>query len=94
VLSLLIHQASHVLVVCRRVIEPVIPGLIPTSPAYSRLQSKVVVVRASPRNPKNQVKTKTSSVVFTKYATKSSDILRDSSSIRQNYSVEEKIFSN
>jgi hypothetical protein len=33
------------------------------------------------------------SMVFTKCATKSSDILRDSSSIRQNYLVEEKIFS-
>jgi hypothetical protein len=35
-----------------------------------------------------------SSVVFTKCATKISDILRDSSSTRQNYSVEEKIFNN
>jgi hypothetical protein len=34
------------------------------------------------------------SVVFTKCATKNSDILRDSSSVRQNYSVEEKICSN
>jgi hypothetical protein len=32
-------------------------------------------------------------VIFTDCATKSSDILRDSSSIRQNYSDEEKIFS-
>jgi hypothetical protein len=33
-------------------------------------------------------------MVFIKCATKSSDILRDSSLIRQNYSVEKKIFSN
>jgi hypothetical protein len=35
-----------------------------------------------------------SSVVFTKCATKSSNILHDSGSIHQNYSVEEKIFNN
>jgi hypothetical protein len=34
------------------------PRSIPTSPAYPRLQSKVVVVRAFPRNPENRVKTK------------------------------------
>jgi hypothetical protein len=44
--------------VCRRVVKHVISGSIPTSPAYPRLPLKVVVVRASPRKPKNRVKTK------------------------------------
>ncbi|PWZ27857.1 hypothetical protein Zm00014a_012938, partial [Zea mays] len=56
--SALIPNRVVDLVVCRRVVKHVIPGSISTSPAYPRLQSKVVVVRASPRNPKNRVKTK------------------------------------
>jgi hypothetical protein len=56
--SALIPNRVVDLVVCRRVVKHVIPGSIPTSPAYPRLQSKVVVARASPRKPKNRVKTK------------------------------------
>jgi hypothetical protein len=53
--SLLIHRASCVLVVCRRVVEPVIPCSTPTSPA--RFKHDLVVCK-SPRNPMNRVKTK------------------------------------
>jgi hypothetical protein len=59
-----------------------------------RLQSKVVVVPCVIKNSQESGEDEASSMVFTKCATKSSNILRDSSSIRQNYSVKEKIFSN
>jgi hypothetical protein len=52
--SLLIYRASRVLVVCRRVVEPVIRCSTSTSPARSKHD---LVVRKSPRNPKNRVKT-------------------------------------
>jgi hypothetical protein len=79
-------------VVHRRVVKTVIPSSIPTSPARSK-QYLVVVPRVSKKSQESG-EDEAGSVVFTKCATKSSDILRDSSSIRQNYSVEEKIFSN
>jgi hypothetical protein len=66
--------------------------LIPTSPARSK-HDLVVVSRVNKKSQESG-EDEASSVVFTKCATKSSDILRDSSSIHQNYSVEEKIFSN
>jgi hypothetical protein len=59
-----------------------------------RLQSKVVVVPCVIKNSQESGEDEASSMVFTQCATKSSNILRDSSSIRQNYSVKEKIFSN
>jgi hypothetical protein len=61
------------------------------APDFNRRSSSI---RASSRNPKRRMKTKLASVVFTKCATKSSNILRGSSSTHQNYSVEEKIFNN
>jgi hypothetical protein len=45
-------------VVHSRVVEPVIPCSTPTSPACSRLNRRSSSIRASSRNPKNQVKTK------------------------------------
>jgi hypothetical protein len=59
-----------------------------------RLQSKVIVVLRVIKKSQESGEDGASSVVFTKCTTKSSNILRDSSSIRQNYLVEEKIFSN
>jgi hypothetical protein len=67
-----------------------------SSPAQPYLTSslKVVIVLRVSKKFQESSEDEASSVVFTKCATKSSDILRDSRSIRQNYSVEEKIFSN
>jgi hypothetical protein len=48
------HPSGWHVHVYHRVVEPVIPCLTPTSPARSRLQSKVV----SSRNPKHRMKTK------------------------------------
>jgi hypothetical protein len=62
--SALIPNRVVDLVVCHRVVKNVIPGSIPTSPAYPRLQSKIVVIRASPRKPKNRVKTKLAARYF------------------------------
>jgi hypothetical protein len=80
--------------VYRRVIEPIIPCSTPTSPARSRLQLKVVVDPCVIKKFQESSEDGASNVIFTKCATKSSDNLRDSSLIRQNYSVEKKIFNN
>jgi hypothetical protein len=80
--------------VCRRAVEPVISGSIPTTPARSRLQLKVVVDPCVIKKFQESSEDGDSNVTFTKCAAKSSNILRDSSSIHQNYSVEKKIFSN
>jgi hypothetical protein len=63
-----------------------------SSPAHSR--HNLVVVPCVIKKSQESGEDEASSVVFTKCTTKSSNILRNSSSIRQNYSVEEKIFSN
>jgi hypothetical protein len=56
--------------------------------------SCVVVVPRVIKKSQESGEDEASSVVFTKCATKSSNILHDSSSIRQNFSVKEKIFNN
>jgi hypothetical protein len=63
-----------------------------SSPAHS-IFNLVVVPRVSKKSQESG-EDGANSVVFTKCATKSSDILRDSNPIRQNYSVKEKIFNN
>jgi hypothetical protein len=68
------------------------PSSIPTSPARSK--HDLVVVPCVSKKSEESDEDEASSVVFTKCATKSSNILRDSSSVRQSYSVEEKICSN
>jgi hypothetical protein len=67
------------------------PLLNLTSPARPRYNP--VVVRASPRNPKNRVKTKLAEW-YSPSTRQSSNILRDSSLVRQNYLAKEKIFIN
>jgi hypothetical protein len=59
--------------VYRRVVEPVIPYSNPTSPARSRLQSKVVVVSCILKKYKASGEDEASSVIFTKCSTKSSN---------------------
>jgi hypothetical protein len=68
------------------------PLLDHTSPARSR--HDLVVVPCVVKKFQASGEDEASRVVFTKCTTKSSNILRDSSSIRQNYLVEEKIFIN
>ncbi|XP_008674017.1 uncharacterized protein [Zea mays] len=63
-----------------------------SSPARSR--HNLVVVLCVIKKSQESGEDEASSVVFTKCTIKSSNILHDSSSIRQNYLVEEKIFSN
>jgi hypothetical protein len=60
---------------------------------YTSPSCAVVVLRVIKKSQASG-EDEASSVEFTKCATKSSNILRDSSSIHQNYSVEEKIFNN
>jgi hypothetical protein len=102
--SLFVHRASHVLAFVIETLNPsslardfvvakVFTGFM-SSPARSKLQSKVVVFPRVSKKFQESGEDEASSVVFTKCATKSSDIRRNSSSVRQNYSVEEKIFSN
>jgi hypothetical protein len=79
-------------VVHSRVVEPVILCSIPTSPTCSK-HDLVGIPRVSKKSQESG-EDEASSVVFTKCATKSSDILHNSSLIHRNYSVEEKIFSN
>jgi hypothetical protein len=79
---------------CRRAVEPVISGSIPTTLARFRLTLKVVVDPCVIKKFQESSEDGASNVIFTKCVAKSTDILRDSSSIHQNYSVEEKIFSN
>jgi hypothetical protein len=58
--------------VCRRAVEPVISGSIPTSPARSRLQLKVVVDPCVIKKFQKSSENGASNVIFTKCATKSS----------------------
>ena len=89
------HSCLPLARVYRRVVEPVIPCSTPTSPARSRLQLKVVVDPCVIKKFQESSEDGANNVIFTKCAIKSSDILHDSSFIRQNYSVEKKkIFSN
>jgi hypothetical protein len=83
-LILIVSLISPVSVIRRRVVCVALY----TSP------SCVVVVPRVIKKSQASGEDEANSVVFTKCATKSSNILRDSSSIHQNYSVEEKIFSN
>jgi hypothetical protein len=72
----------------RDLVRRVVCAALYTSP------SCVVVVPRVAKKFQESSEDGASNMVFTKCATKSSDILCDSSSIRQTYSVEEKIFSN
>jgi hypothetical protein len=100
--SLFVHRASHVLTFVVELLNPsslardfvvarALTGFV-SSPAHSR--HNLVVVPCVIKKSQESGEDEASSVVFTKCTTKSSNILRNSSSIRQNYSVEEKIFSN
>jgi hypothetical protein len=69
-------------------------GVVEPLPQSRRVSLPVVVIPRVIKKSQESDEDGASSVVFTKCTTKSSNVLRDSSSIRQNYSVEEKIFSN
>jgi hypothetical protein len=73
--------------------EPEFVVILPMSwPQLPMSLVHVVVPRVSKKS-RESGEDEASSVIFTKCAIKSLDILRDTNSIHQNYSVEEKIFS-
>jgi hypothetical protein len=100
--SFLIHRASRVLAFAVELLNPsslardfIIARALTRfmfSPARSKLDLVIIscVIKKSQESGEDEA----SRVTFTKCATESSDILHDSSLIRQNYSVKEKIFSN
>jgi hypothetical protein len=75
-----------------RVVGPIIPCSTTTSPTYSK-HDLVVVPRVSKKSQESDEDEASKRGVH-QVREKSSNILRDSCSIRQNYSVKEKIFSN
>jgi hypothetical protein len=98
--SLFVYRASRVLAFVVKLLNPsslvhdfVVARALTrfvSSPARSKLDLVIIscVIKKSQESGEDEA----SRVIFTKCATKSSNILRDSSSIRQNYSIEEKIF--
>jgi hypothetical protein len=100
--SLFVHRTSHVFAFVVELLNPsslahdfvvarALTGFV-SSPARSR--HNLVVVPCIIKKSQESGEDEASSVAFIKCTTKNSNIMRDSSSIRQNYSVEEKIFSN